>query len=352
MYKAASAAFFISLFNARAMQSLQSPKTPSQLLWLGTWSLGGEGFGPTDLGESLATIQMALEMGIKWFDTAGFYAHGRSEELLAKALGRARKQVAISSKGGLVWHGRRVFHDGSPSGLEKALLQSLRRLRTDYLDLFSLHWPDPHVPLEESVGALERFKERGLILEWGVCNLSPVQLSSLFQARAGRYHQVQFNLLHRDRAVLEAGRSSGCTNTVYSPLAQGLLGAPRLSKGMAVLGKKDARRRNPLFRDPAVLDWARRFHALCKDSGVSPVAAAYSWVLLDGRVDRVISGAKTRSQLGEVLRAAEAVGRLCGERDSSRRAKALAALLSPELIKHMETPPCSTWPLTRQPGKD
>ncbi len=116
-----------------------------QWLWLGTWSLGGEGFGPSDSRDSLKVLEKALACGIRHIDTAGFYAHGESEKLVAKVIGNNREEVFISSKGGLVWEGNRVLHKAGADDLRKVLMKSLDRLKTDYIDLFQLHWPDPDV---------------------------------------------------------------------------------------------------------------------------------------------------------------------------------------------------------------
>ena len=116
-------------------------------LWVGTWSMGGEGFGPHDLSLSMRTLEHAFERGIRHFDTAGFYAQGRSEELLSKAFSRVRKEVFLSSKGGLFRKGRRVWHDARPKALFRALEKSLERLGTDYLTFFSSTGQIPVCPL-------------------------------------------------------------------------------------------------------------------------------------------------------------------------------------------------------------
>ncbi|MCP4699730.1 MAG: aldo/keto reductase [Gammaproteobacteria bacterium] len=267
-------------------------------LWLGAWSLGGEGFGRTDARESRAVLDLALHEGIRHFDTAGFYAHGKSELLLAKALGKCRDQVFISTKGGLLWEGRKVRHCADREALRTALFSSLERLGTDYVDLYQLHWPDPAVPLTESIRALTALQEEGLIRSWGVGNLSADQVRRFIPHGARIPHQVHFNPLHRADEVLAAG-SERCYHCVVSPLEQGLLA--NASKGLAALGKRDVRRRNPYFHSDAVRRWLDTFHRYADLCPIPQVSLVYLWLLAQPGVNAVISGAKTRTQLREVL---------------------------------------------------
>lgn len=206
---------------------LDNPGVLHPQIWLGTWSLGGEMYGRSDLRESLALLKAAYASGLCHFDTAGFYAHGKSEELLAKALKNERRSIFISTKGGLHWRGREVHHDASPATLRQSLLASLKRLSCDYVDLYQLHWPDPTVPINVSIDALKALKKEGLIRFWGIGNLAPDQLKECCQPQEAIPHQVHFNPLHPDYATLHAGGSDNRTlNCIISPLEQGLLGDP------------------------------------------------------------------------------------------------------------------------------
>jgi len=270
-------------------------------VWIGTWSMGGEGFGPHDLGESVKTLEKAYQLGFRHFDTAGFYANGRSEELLAKVFGRVRKRIFISTKGGLWREGRRVWHDARPEALRQALFESLDRLRTDYLDLFQLHWPDPNVPLEESLGALEELKQEGLVRFIGVGNLTGEVIRKFIEPGMLIPHQVHFNPIctkHVDG--LKAGREGArCINCVTSPFEQGLLVNPVYLKKR--LGKKDVRNRNPLFRDTTVISRLRQFFRECKQQNVGPAAVILSWLLNRDEVDIVIPGPRRPKQIEELV---------------------------------------------------
>ncbi|UCG79254.1 MAG: aldo/keto reductase [Nitrospirota bacterium] len=276
------------------------PSDPSGVrspwFWIGTWSMGGEGFGKGDLRESLDVINAAIEAGISHFDTAGFYAHGRSEELLARAVGKKRGSIFVSTKGGLVWEGRRVEHRGSPSELEEQLHASLKRLRTDYIDLFQLHWPDPEIPVGESIDALKSFKQSGMIRYWGVGNLTEAQVDSFLRADKDIPHQVHYNPVHRSDDVLNAGKER-CINCITSPLEQGLLGAGKSSKGKNGIGKSDVRNRNPRFGEANVIKWSQELQRL---AGASKVVSVLAWICSRPYVNAVISGPRKKDQLDEL----------------------------------------------------
>src|SRR5438132_12464206 len=112
---------------------------------LGTWAIGGWMWGGTDEGESIRTIHAAVERGISLIDTAPAYGFGRSEEIVGRAIaeGQLRSRVVIATKTGLEWKGGKVFRNASRSRLLREAEDSLRRLRTDYIDIYQAHWPDP-----------------------------------------------------------------------------------------------------------------------------------------------------------------------------------------------------------------
>src|ERR1700690_501711 len=123
---------------------------------IGTWAIGGWMWGGTDEAESVSTIRAALEHGINIIDTAPVYGFGRSEEIVGKAIaeGRLRSDVLIASKAGLQWDGANVSRDASRARIMREIDDSLRRLRTDYVDIYQVHWPDPLTPIEETAAAM------------------------------------------------------------------------------------------------------------------------------------------------------------------------------------------------------
>ena len=309
-------------------------------LWLGTWSLGGEGFGPQDLGEVQQLLELAIDAGIRHFDTAGLYAHGRSEELLGHAVRRRRRRALfLSTKGGLAWEGRSVRHRARPEDLRQALIQSLQRLGTDFVDLYQLHWPDPEVPLAESLGALADLCAEGWARFWGAGNLTAAEVRAHVPAGSCMPHQVAHNPVHRSDVVLAAGAEAArCVNVVVSPFEQGLLAGGRGSGGLTVLGKRDLRRRNPRFFDPAVASWVAELQRLVEPEARAP--AVLSWILAQPNVDVVVAGPRHIPQLRELLacwRRAAALGLSDADRAEGRRA--LEEALGPELLAHLDSGP-------------
>jgi aryl-alcohol dehydrogenase-like predicted oxidoreductase len=137
---------------------------------LGTWAIGGWMWGGnTDLDESIATIRWAIARGITLIDTAPVYGFGRSEEIVGMALAQGlRKRAVIATKVGLEWRDGKVWRNSSPARIRKEVEDSLRRLRSDYIDLYQVHWPDPLVPIQETAGALARLLKEGKIRAIGV----------------------------------------------------------------------------------------------------------------------------------------------------------------------------------------
>ncbi len=269
-------------------------------LWIGTWSMGGEGFGMHDERESLRVLSTAVENDIRHFDTAGFYAHGKSEKLLQKVIKTDRPEFFISSKGGLVWKSREVKHSAYPEQLRKQLFETLDRLKTDYLDLYQLHWPDPEVHLRESLGALKTFQKQGLVRFWGVGNLTEQQVIDNLVDERNIPHQVHFNPVRRNHNILTAGQVR-CINCIISPLEQGLLGNGKSSSGMSGIGKKDTRRRNPCFTDPDVLRWTGKLDKLLKHHSVSKVSSVLMWICSRPHVHTIIPGPRKIKQLNDLL---------------------------------------------------
>jgi aryl-alcohol dehydrogenase-like predicted oxidoreductase len=317
-----------------ACPPLEQGDVPLPWLWIGTWSMGGAGFGQSSLDESLNVLNKAYRSGVRHFDTAGFYARGRSEELLAKAFKSTRRSVFISTKGGLVWNGNKVLHQGSPRDLRQSLLDSLKRLQTDYLDLFQLHWPDPAVPLTESVAALKELQQEGLTRFWGVGNLTADEIESAIEKNAGIPHQVHHNPIHRSEVILTTGKADArCVNCITSPLEQGLLAGGRSAEGLKALGKKDVRRRNPHFHSDKTATWLSRFRTLADASPMSRVSLVLLWLLAMETVNVVIPGPRTVAQLEELLTCRKWLETLGGmdERHPARLSDNLADALGAEL---------------------
>lgn len=310
-------------------------------LWLGTWSLGGEGFGPVDARESRKIIEYALEQGITHFDTANFYAHGKSESYLSQVLkssGQARENYFISSKGGLLWQGNSVKHDASPQALIETLYKSLDTLKTDYIDLYQLHWPDPGTPIATSIETLKDLQKKGLIRHWGVGNLSITELEQSCPENTGIHHQVRHNPIHRNDEVLIAGRRNHIAkNCIISPLEQGLLSHSTTAMPNTRLGKKDVRRRNPYFSSPEIGQWLHTYQQLIAKQSFSCAQIALLWQFQQIEVDAVIIGPKRMHQLKDCLAVLPLIN--SSKFHDKKETQAIRAHISEELLQHLSSPP-------------
>src|ERR1700724_768500 len=157
-----------------------TPLTVSRVA-IGTWAIGGWMWGGTDDAESVSTIRSALDHGINVIDTAPAYGFGRSEEIVGKAIaeGRLRDKVVIATKVGLEWQDGKVFRNASRARIMQEIEDSLRRLRTDYIDVYQVHWPDPLVAIEETAAAMQMLLKKGKIRAIGASTFSVEQLQRL-----------------------------------------------------------------------------------------------------------------------------------------------------------------------------
>jgi len=145
---------------------------------LGTWAIGGLEWGAVPGEAAVATCLSAVERGINLIDTAPIYGHGRSEEIVGKAMrahGR-REDFYIATKAGLEWNERGVFANSTPARLRQEVEASLRRLGTDYIDLYQIHWPDTRTPIAETAALMAEFQREGKVRALGVSNFSVAQM--------------------------------------------------------------------------------------------------------------------------------------------------------------------------------
>src|SRR5499427_1676834 len=219
---------------------------------LGTWSIGGWMWGGTDEEEALRTIRTALDYGINLIDTAPVYGFGHSEEIVGRALAQhgRREDVIIATKVGLEWRGDHVFRNSTRSRIFAEVDDSLRRLRTDYIDIYQVHWPDPLVPIEETAEAMQNLFEQGKIGAIGVSNFSVAQIERF--RRVAQLHIVQppYNLFEREieNDLLPYCRQSDLAMLTYGALCRGLLSG-KLHPDAHFDGD-DLRLTDPKFRTP------------------------------------------------------------------------------------------------------
>src|ERR1700719_4300251 len=194
---------------------------------IGTWAIGGWMWGGTNEAESVATIRAALDHGINVVDTAPVYGFGRSEEIVGKALaeGRLRSRVAIATKVGLEWRDGRVFRNASRQRISHEIEDSLRRLRTDHIDIYQVHWPDPLVEIEETAEAMGSLFREGKIGAIGVSNFSVEQMERFRRVAPIHVLQPPYNMFERaiEDDLLPYCRENKIATFGYGALCRGLL---------------------------------------------------------------------------------------------------------------------------------
>jgi aryl-alcohol dehydrogenase-like predicted oxidoreductase len=272
---------------------------------IGTWAIGGWMWGGTDEAESVATIRAAFEHGINLVDTAPAYGFGRSEEIVGKAIAesRLRPDVLIATKAGLQWEGGKVSRNASRARIMREVEDSLRRLRTDYIDIYQVHWPDPLITIEETAEAMNTLFEQGKIRAIGVSNFSVVQMERFRRVAPLHVLQPPYNLFERG---IETDLLPYCQNNKIAMLGYGALCRGLLSGRMqadTVFDGDDLRRTDPKFRQPRFAQYVtavRKLDRLARQRfGKRVIHLAVRW-MLDQGITTALWGARHPDQLRPV----------------------------------------------------
>jgi aryl-alcohol dehydrogenase-like predicted oxidoreductase len=273
---------------------------------LGTWAIGGWMWGGTDEQQSIRTIHEALDRGITLFDTAPVYGFGRSEEILGAALAQSarRNRAVIATKVGLDWREGKPFRNASRQRIMKEVEDSLCRLRTDVIDLYQVHWPDPGTPIAETAAAMADLFHAGKIRAIGVSNFSPAQMD-VFRAVAPLHAaQPPYNLFERaiDNDVLPYCGEHGLAMLAYGSLCRGLLSGKMTASTR--FGGDDLRKADPKFRSPRFTQYLAAVTALdrfARESyGKRVIDLAVRWVLDRGGTHVALWGARRPDQLASI----------------------------------------------------
>jgi aryl-alcohol dehydrogenase-like predicted oxidoreductase len=276
---------------------------------MGGWALGGGlDWGSQDEADSVAAVHAALDLGINFFDTAEEYGAGRSEEVLGRALAGRRQQAVISTKVSAV--------NLSTEGIPQACERSLKRLQTDTIDLYQVHWPAPGMPIDDVVAALQKLQAQGKIRAVGVSNFGILDLSD-FLAR-GRCDTIQlpYNLAWRaiEYEVMPKCRAEGVGILPYSPLMQGLLTGKYATADDVPEGRARTRhfsKNRPHTRhgqpgsEAELFEAIAQIRAISQRLGHSMSDVSLAWVLHQPGVDSVIIGARNPHQLQQNIKAVE-----------------------------------------------
>ncbi|HEY3267739.1 MAG TPA: aldo/keto reductase [Armatimonadota bacterium] len=273
---------------------------------VGTWAIGGTQWGPSDDDQSVRALQAALDAGFTLIDTADTYGEGRSEECVGRAIQGRRQEVFLSTKVGVLGNptvGWKI--DNSARHIREGCEASLKRLKTDTIDLFQLHWPVKDIPIEESLQALLALKEQGKVRHIGISNFHAPELEAAVQH--GKLASLQSPLSMLERGVLEddlpAASRNGLGFLAYSPLARGLL-TGKFRGEAPTFAESDVRAHDPRFQGDA---WQRNQRLL---DGLTPIAEkhgrtlgqlAINWVLCQPGVTAALVGVRHAAQAQEAL---------------------------------------------------
>ena len=274
---------------------------------LGTWAIGGWMWGGTDEAQSIDTIHRAIDKGIGLIDTAPVYGFGRSEEIVGQALANGRRdQVALATKVALNWNEDhdKIWRDSTASRIEQEVEDSLKRLQTDRIDIYQVHWPDPKTPMEETARALENLYKAGKIRAIGVSNFTPAQMDELQKSVPLHSLQPPYNLFERDieKEILPYCRENGIATITYGGLCRGLL-TGKMREDTQFTGD-DLRKNDPKFqgeRYRQYLNAVAELDAFAKERYQKNVLAlALRWLVDQPGVTTALWGARRPEQLDPV----------------------------------------------------
>jgi aryl-alcohol dehydrogenase-like predicted oxidoreductase len=273
---------------------------------LGTWSIGGFMWGGTDEQAALETIRAALEHGINLIDTAPVYGLGRAEELVGRALAKygKREEVIIATKVGLEWRGDQVFRNSTRARIMKEIDDSLRRLQTDYIDIYQVHWPDPLVPIDQTAEAMYQLYKQGKIRAIGVSNYSLEQVNVFRHMAPLDTVQPPYNLFERgvEKDVLPYCRIHGISTLTYGSLCRGLLSGKM--KPDTQFHGDDVRKTDPKFQQPRYTQYLNAVERLDRfaqeNFGKHVLELAMRWTLDQPFVTVALWGARHPKQLTPV----------------------------------------------------
>ncbi|VAX22532.1 Oxidoreductase, partial [hydrothermal vent metagenome] len=276
----------------------------------GAWSIGGPPFwDERDRNLSIKTIQTALDLGVNMIDTAPIYGFGRSEEIVGDAIKNRRDDVLLATKLGLCWKEENLatmYHDLSAKSVAEEVENSLRRLDTDHIDLYQIHWPDPDTSIDETMAALVKLQEQGKIVEIGVSNFDVKLLEMAQKVATITCVQPKYNLLERDieNSLLPYVINEGIGSIVYSPLASGLL-TGKYDKNSIFTGWR-GRGKLGIFREEALsvaLEKVAKLKSYADEVEIPLTHLALRWVVAQKGVSAAIVGANTPEQVTDNVKA-------------------------------------------------
>jgi aryl-alcohol dehydrogenase-like predicted oxidoreductase len=316
-------------------RALGDSGTDASVVGFGAWAIGGWTWGGADEHESIRAIHAFLDAGGDLIDTAPIYGFGRSEEIVGKAIADRRDRVVLATKCSMRWDlsdkqkhravkkftsteedidwsGERteksfdVYIYSGADGIREEVERSLRRLRTDVIDLYQTHWQDDDTPIQERMGVLEDLKREGKIRAIGVCNATPGQIDGY--KRHGRVDsdQEKYSMLDREAEATNMRKCAvdGIAFLAYSPLAQGLLtGKITPDREFAPGDQRRSKERFSPDNIRRVLDMLGPMRPIAEEHGLTLAQVVTAWTLARTGCSHVLCGARNPEQATDNARA-------------------------------------------------
>jgi aryl-alcohol dehydrogenase-like predicted oxidoreductase len=285
------------------------------VLGIGAWAIGGSGWmgsmGPQNEADSVPAIQTALDHGMNWIDTAALYGLGHSEEVVREAIKGRNPRPFVFTKCERVWDSKgKVGASLKADSIRRECEDSLRRLRTDVIDLYQIHWPEPDEDIEEGWTEMARLKEEGKVRYIGVSNFSLAQMRRAQSIAPITSLQPPYSLVTREveKEILPYTKSNNIGVIIYSPMSAGLLTGSMTHARVANFTAEDWRRNLPNFREPRLsrnLQLVEELRKIGDRHGRSPGEVAIAWTLNHAAVTGAIVGFRSPKQVEGIIGAAE-----------------------------------------------
>lgn len=311
------------------MKKVQLPETDVKItpITFGAWAIGGWLWGGAEESESVKAIEVAIANGMTTIDTAPVYGFGQSEEFVAKAIKGKRNKVEILTKFGLVWtkksghlHYEKTYDNsgnkvslyrlGRKENVIEECEDCLRRLGTDYIDLFQQHWHDNSTPVEETMEALEILKTQGKIRAGGVCNYSASEMLEAEKYFKLASNQVPYSMVNRgiENEVVPFCTSNNKAIIAYSPLQRGVLTGKIAADYQ--FNEGDHRPSTPFFQAPnlsRINNLLETIKPIAEQQKATLAQLVLKWTLEQPGITCVLAGARNEKQVLENLKAMEVV---------------------------------------------
>lgn len=277
-------------------------------LAVGTWAIGGTGWGDVNEKDSIAAIHTMIDQGVNLIDTAPSYGRGHSEEVVGKALYSCREKVILLTKCGIRWPenvkygSSKPIRDSSKAAILKQCDDSLKRLNTDYIDIYLIHWPDSNTPFEETADALKTLKQQGKIRFSGISNFEDDDLEKFYNLNVIDVIQYPYSMVNRTKEeVLKTYAKKGVYTMGYGGLGAGILtGAireiPKFEPGDARLGFYD------FFSEPKfskVMELLKTLDQIAADHNVPVAQVAVNWTTRHSYIGASLTGVRNAKEAVE-----------------------------------------------------